>query len=311
MFWKSWFEPKAFHEGYLPEKDGHRVFFREFGNKKGKTILIFHGGPGGFCKPRHAKAFNLRKYRVIMFDQRGCGMSQPEGQWNKNTTADLIDDAKRILDVCGVKDKVIIRGGSWGSTLALKFAETYPEKVEALLLSQIFLANNESREWEEEGTQNFYPDIWEQIEEQVPDNDLLLSYYAGLINSGEKEKQETALTYYGAYERLLGSLNPRIVPKEADEKNVASARIYMNYANKRFYLKDDELMKNIKKISWIPTLIVHNRLDFVCPLKGAYRLHKAMKNSKLVIVPEKGHVGMLLHQTIRNEIKEFLKNISA
>ena len=308
MFLSFLFEPKAFHADYLPEKDGHRVYYQEFGNKKGKPVLIFHGGPGGAARARHAKVFNLRKYHVIMFDQRGCGMSQPEGQWNKNTTADLIDDAKRILDVCGIKERVIVRGGSWGSTLALKFAETFPDKVEALLLSQIFLANSESREWEEEGSQNFYPDIWEDICSFVPENETVASFYADLINSGERGKQGKALSYYGAYERLLGTLNPRLSPKEVEEKEVASARIYMNYAAKRFYLKDDEIMKNIKKITHIPTLIVHNRLDFVCPLRGAYRLHKALKNSKLIIVPEKGHVGRLLSETIKVEIRDFLQD---
>lgn len=308
MFFSKFFEPKPFNSGYLAEKDGHRVYFMEVGNPKGEPVLFFHGGPGGEAKARHTKCLDLKKYRAILFDQRGCGKSLPEGQWNKNTTDDLIDDTIRLLEHLNVQDKLILRGASWGSTLALKFAIKYPEKVKMLLLSQIFLGNNEDKEWIEEHSSHFYPDIWEKITSFVPSSDTVPEYYAGLISSGQRKKQEKALTYYGAYERLLGSLDPKFEPKEADEKSLAAARIYFNYTNKRFYMKEDEIIKNIRKISNIPALIVHNRLDFVCPLKGAYRLHKSMPNSKLVIVPEKGHVGKLLYKTIKKEIRDFCRS---
>ena len=308
MFWSKLFEPKPSKEGYLPEVDGHQVYYADYGNPRGKPVLIFHGGPGGSCKPKQTAGFDLKKYRVLMFDQRGCGKSHPLGQWNKNTTKDLLDDTIRLLNHLNINDKLILRGGSWGSTLVLLFAEKYPEKVEKLILTQIFLANKSDLQWEREGSSLFYPDIWEKISSSVSRGAVLGEYYAKLINSGERKKQIKAVSLYGAYERILGSLNPVLEDKVIDEKIVASNRIYMNYAANNFYLRDNEIMKNIKKISHLPSLILHNRLDFVCPLQGAYQLHKALPNSKLVIVPEKGHVGELLHKTIKKEMKEFLRN---
>lgn len=304
MFWTGWFEPKPFNEGYLPEIDGHQVYYAQFGNARGFPVLVLHGGPGGSSKAKHIKMFDLKKYRIIVFDQRGCGKSHPLGQWQKNTTKDILDDIDRLLQHLEIYEKIIIKGGSWGSSLALLYAERHPEKVKQLLLSQIFLADEESKKWEEEGTALFYPDIWEQIKSKVRGNYSIGEYYAKLINTGEAKKQAKAISYLGSYERLLGCLNPKIEPKVLDEKNVASNRIYINYLANDFYLKENQIMKNIKKIANIPTLIVHNRLDFVCPLGGAYRLHKAMHNSKLVIVPDKGHVSSLLYKTIATETKK-------
>lgn len=308
MFWSKFFEPKPCKEGYLPEIDGHQVYFADFGNPRGKPILIFDGGPGGASKPKNAGLFNLQKFRVIMFDQRGCGKSHPLGQWNKNTTQDLIEDANRLLNYLNINDKIIIKGPSWGSTLALLFAEKYPEKVDKLILSQVFLANKESKDWEQGGSAIFYPDIWEKVSGAVSRGMVFGEYYAKLINSGELKKQTKAVSLYGAYERILGCLNPVLEDKVINDKLVASNRIFINYSANNYYLRDNEILKNIKKITHIPTLIVHNRLDFCCPLIGAYQLSKAMPNSKLVIVPEKGHVGKLLHKTINKEMKEFLKN---
>ena len=127
MLMFNWFAPKVFNQGYLPEEDGHQVFFMEAGSKDGKPVLVFHGGPGGASRLRHAEAFDRRKFRVVFFDQRGCGRSQPSGETAHNTTADLLHDAARLLDFLDIKEKVILLGGSWGATLALLFAEKYPE----------------------------------------------------------------------------------------------------------------------------------------------------------------------------------------
>ena len=308
MFWNKWFEPKAFNQGYLPEKDGHKVYFAEYGNPRGFPVLVLHGGPGGCFKAKHVKVFDLKKYRVIGFDQRGCGKSHPLGQGQKNTVQDTLDDIDRLLEHLEIYEKIIIRGGSWGSTLALLFAERHPEKVKKLLLSQIFLADEASKKWEEEGTTWFYPDIWEQIKSKVRGGYSVGEYYARLINTGEAQKQIKAISYLGSYERILGSLDPKIENKAIDEYIVASNRIYINYLANSFYLKENQIMKNIKKISSVPTLIVHNRLDFVCPPEGAFRLHKALAQSRLVIVPDKGHVSKKLYQAIAKEIKKELEN---
>ncbi|MBE6452088.1 MAG: alpha/beta fold hydrolase [Alphaproteobacteria bacterium] len=298
-FLKKWFEPRAFNQGYLPEKNGHKVFYSEYGNPKGMPILVFHGGPGGGARPRHAMFANLNKYRIIMFDQRGCNNSQPLGKLENNTTNDLIDDADRLLNYLKINDKIILRGASWGSTLALLFAEKYPARIEKMLLSQIFMADKDNAWWEFEGCRWHYPDFVEDLECKAKGD--IPKYFANEINSRNIKKQLDAANFYGWYERVCCSLNPRWNNcTKLDEKTLAELRIFMHYRVNDFFMKSDcDILKDIKKIKDIPTVIVHNRLDFVCPVKGAYELHKALRKSRLVIVPEFGHCGKLLFKTIK------------
>ena len=305
----AWFfEPKPFNSGYLPTKDGHDVFFMEFGNPFGKPIIVTHGGPGGSCKAKYAKVPKGDKYRIIMMDQRGCGKSLPAGKLENNTTADTIDDIARLLDFLQIKEKIVLRGGSWGSTIALLFAEKYPERVEKLLLSQIFLADKANKYWINQENSLFYPDMLERLYQEVENPQNLEDAYSALILSDDAEKQSKAVKFYGNYERVLGCLNPEFLDVDLDEKTLASTRIYIEYAKNNFFLSDNEIMDNIAKIENIPAVLVHNRLDMSCPLIGAYQLHKKMKNSKLVVVPERGHVGKLLYKTIDKEFCEFLRN---
>lgn len=307
-FLARFFEPKPFNSGYLPSKDGHDVFFMEFGNPQGKPIIITHGGPGGSCKSKYAKALELKKYRVIMMDQRGCGKSLPAGEMRANTTSDTLDDIRRLLDYLQIKEKVVLRGGSWGATIALLFAEKHPERVEKLLLSQIFLADKANRDWMNKTSGMFYPDMLEELYRKAGNPQNPAEKYQELINSENPENQKTAMTYYGSYERVLNSLNPYFPEISGDEKELASNRIYIDYAKNNFFLSDNEILDNTQRIEHIPAVIVHNRLDMSCPLEGAFQLHKKMKNSKLVIVPDRGHVSKLLYKVIDKEFSEFLKN---
>lgn len=305
--WNKLVEPKPINCGYLPVADGHEVYFMEYGNKYGKPIFLTHGGPGGACKAKHAACFDLKKYRVIMMDQRGCGKSLPLGCLKNNTMEDLIWDIKRLYDFLQIKEKIILRGGSWGSTVMLCFAERYPELVDKMILTQIFLADEENDKWFNEQSALFYPDFMEDMRKGVASWKSLPEYYEGLLNSDDKNKQLKAVNMYGWYERVLGNLNPSWgTTEELREQEFSDMRIYLNYASRAYTLKSNQIMRNVKKIAHIPTLIVHNRLDMVCPLKGAYDLSKKMKNVKLVIVPEKGHIGDLLYKTIKKEVKKFL-----
>ncbi len=307
-FLARFFEPRPFNSGYLPSQDGHRVFFMEFGNPKGKPVVITHGGPGGSCKPKYAKALGLKEYRVIMMDQRGCGKSLPAGEIRDNTTGKTIEDIRRLLDYLQIEGKVVLRGGSWGSTIALMFAETYPERVEKLLLSQVFLADKANREWIDHSSGMFYPDMQEELYQKAGNPHNLAEAYSKLINSDNAEDQQAAIKYYGGYERVLGSLEPQFPEVSGDECELASNRIYIDYAKNNFFLSDNEILDNAERIENIPAVIVHDRLDMSCPLEGAYQLHKRMKNSKLVIVPERGHVSKLLYKVIDKEFSEFLRN---
>ena len=306
MFWDSWFLPKPFNSGYLPEVNGHLVYYAEYGNSQGIPVLVFHGGPGGSFNARRAKIANLKKYRIVMFDQRGCGNSIPQGKIDSNTTLDLLEDASRLLDYLRINQKVIVWGGSWGSTLALLWAEHHPERVEKLLLSQIFLANDESQRWEMEDCAYFYPEFVEYLNHASQDN--IAPYYNQLIQSDELAKQLDAINHFGWFERVLGSMSPQFASfKELTEKQLTSNRIYMHYEAHKFFLKSDTILDNINKIKDIPTIIVHNRLDMVCPFKGAYDLHKSLHNSQLIIVPDFGHSSKLLRKAIAKNFAAILK----
>ena len=306
MFWDKWFEPKPFNEGFLPEKDGHLVAFAEFGNKNGKPILVFNGGPGGKFKPKRAKFANRKKYRVIMFDQRGCGRSLPLGKTEKNTTQDLVDDATKLLNYLNIKEKIILRGGSWGSTLALLWAEKNPDRVEKMLLSQVFLANEEFVKWEFDGTKNIYPEFVEEM--KTESKGKIAAYYNKLVQSKSLKNQLTAINKLGWYERICGTMAPEFAKFDCiDDAELASHRIYMHYAANNMFLGDNKILDNIKKIKNIETIIIHNRLDLVCPFKGAYDLHKMLANSQLIAVPEFGHVGKLINKTMNKVFGNILK----
>lgn len=296
------FQPRAYHEGYLQVSGLHRIFFREFGNPKGKPVICFHGGPGYWSNAGTAENFNLKKFRVILFDQRGCGKSCPLGEMRENTTADLVEDAARLLDYLNVTEKAVVFGGSWGSTLALLFAEKYPERTERLVVSKIFLCNQDNFDWELVHSGLFYPDMLGQIQEGAAGKKNIAEYYAGLINSGDLKKQLRAVNLYGSYENVLGRLAPKLGYAEVDETLLASCRVMMNYAANRFFLKENEIMDNIHKIKDIPTAIVHNRLDMVCPLKGAWQLHQVLPKSTLRVVPAAGHSGKMISRAVKEEI---------
>lgn len=309
QLWAKWREPKAFNSGYLPEADGHQVFFHEYGNPKGKVILATHGGPGGRTHAGHAAIYNLKKYRVILFDQRGCGKSLPPGKLENNTMDDIVWDIKRLYDYLNLSGKVILRGASWGSTVMLCFAEKYPELVESMLLSQIFLADGTHETWFNEQSALFYPEFMERMRRDAGSWKTLPEYYAGLINSDDKQKQLQAANCYGWYERVLGALTPGFgTAEELDEATLAELRIYMTYAAKAYTLKNNQIMRDVKKIADIPALFVHNRLDMDCPLLSVYQLSQKMPKSKLVIASGIGHYNPQLKKTINREITAYLKN---
>ena len=306
MFFSKWFLPKPYNEGYLPEENGHKVYFAEYGNKGGKPVLVFHGGPGGSCKARHLKGINLKKYRVITLDQRGCGLSLPSGKIENNTTHDLLKDYDRLVSCLNIQEKIILRGGSWGSTIALLWAEKNPQKVEKMLLSQIFLANDDFHHWEFDGVKYIYPEFVEYMIKKSKGN--IIGYYNKLIQSPNKKKQLEAINEFGWYERICGSMSPEFASfSDVCDKELASNRIYIHYAANNFFLGENDILKNINKIKDIEAIIVHNRLDLICPFKGAYDLHKKLNNSELNVIDEFGHVGEKIHKAILTKLNKALK----
>lgn len=289
----GFFNNKVFNKGFLPEFEGHKIYYQQIGNPKGEVVLNFHGGPGDGCKTSHAEYFNLKKQRIIMFDQRGCNRSESDDSTALNDTKRLIKDAKRLLEHLNITEPVIVSGASWGSTLALLFAEKYPELTKQLCLFSVFLARREDRDWILKQSALFYPDLLEEIYRQS-EGENPYTHYAKKIFSEDLGAIQTAVKYMVHYEYQLGKLDAGFTDVRIDNNIINSARISLYYAANRYFLEENEILNNIDKIKHIPTLIVHNRLDMCCPLKGAWELYRSLDNAQIDIVADLGHGGKKL-----------------
>lgn len=294
----GFFNSKVFDKGWLPPEEGHEIYYQQMGNPSGEPVLFFHGGPGGGCKDSHAKCFNTKKQRIIMFDQRGCARSKAEDPIALNDTKRLLKDAKRLLDHLNITDKITVAGVSWGSTLALLFAERYPKIVKDLCVYSIFLADREAIDWMLKDSALFYPDLLEEIYRQS-EGENPYTHYAKLAFSEDLSSIQSAMKYMANYERILGRKDAKFEDTRIDNESINSVRISLYYAANRYFLDDNEIIKNIDKIKDIPTYIVHNRLDMCCPIKGAWKLYRAMNNAKIKIVADSGHSSKALKKAVR------------
>lgn len=279
---------KPFNKGFLPEIDGHKIFFQEFGNKNGQHVLIFHGGPGGSSKPYQSSGFDLKKYHIITFDQRGCGKSEYKDLLYNNTIDDTIKDGLRLLDYLNIKDKIIVAGASYGVTCALHFAQTYNNIVEKIVLNSVFLGRKKDGDNMSPSADLFYADALDLLQSKAKKKNMFDFYYDKLFSNKQKDV-DLAMQYYAPFEHMIGLLDIDFSKKEYDEKKVVKFKIFMHYMKNNFFLKENQLIKNAKKIAHIPTYIYHSRLDFNCPMYQAYDIHKALKNSKLYIIKAQGH----------------------
>lgn len=305
MLWNLFkFEPKPYNEDFSDTDDGHHIYYRQFGNPKGIPVLSFHGGPGGSSRPKYAKLFNKHKYRFIQFDQRGCGLSTAEEVWRNNTTDFLLDDAKNILDKLQIKQKIVVHGVSWGSTLALLFAEKYPDLVQKIVISSVFLAREYDTDWVNHDSERFYPDLWAIMRKKINNKNVYDTYHKMLF-ADDLQTNTEAMTYLGSYEYMLGQLNPQFrQQEELSEKELLSRRIAFKYDEDKYYIKENQIIVNTDRIKHIPALIVHNRLDFCCPCKQAWDLHQALPNSKLIINAGFGHSSPKLLKIVKDELKK-------
>ncbi len=288
-------EPFATHR--LKVSALHELYFEECGNPSGAPAVFVHGGPGGGVEPWHRQFFNPQKYRAVLFDQRGCGKSTPHAELKENTTWDLVADMEKIRARLGI-EKWVVFGGSWGSTLALAYAETHPERVRALVLRGIFLVRPEEIRWfYQEGCSWIYPDAWEHYLEPIPvteRGDLVAAYHKRLTSPDARVRQAAARAWSiweGATSKLMPSAD--LVKRFGEDKFAeAFARIECHYfVNQGFFTKPNQLLADAHRIRKIPGVIVQGRYDVVCPLKSAWDLHRAWPESELQIVPDAGHAA--------------------
>ena len=283
--------------GMLQVSDLHEIYYETSGNPNGVPIVACHGGPGGGSTPSMRRYFDPSKYFIILFDQRGCGRSRPHAELRENTTWDLVDDMEKLRAHLGL-ERWHVFGGSWGSTLALTYAQEHPGHVRSLILRGIFTLRKTELEWfYQAGTSWIYPDAWEDFIAPIPQSerdDLMAAYYKRLTGD-DRPTQIEAAKAWSKWEGATVSLFPsaqRVQGFGEENFALAFARIECHYfVNGGFFSRDDHVLANIDKINHLPCTIVQGRYDVVTPMKTAWELKRAWPSARFDLVPDAGHAA--------------------
>ena len=296
-----------YDKGYI-KKGKHEVYYEQCGNPKGKPAIFLHGGPGGGCGSLSRRFFNPKKYRIILFDQRGCGRSKPHTCLEDNTTWHLIEDIESIREKLDIK-KWLVFGGSWGSTLAIAYAQKHPKNVSQLVLRGIFMLRQKELQWfYQYGASEMYPEAWQGFLNEIPENerDNLIEAYRKIFYGDDEEKKLSAAKAWSKWEASCSFINynPDAVRESINaEFALAFALIENHYfVNKGFLENENQLLDNINIIRNIPAIIIQGRYDVVCPPTTAYELHSKWPESELVIAPFSGHSAFekeITHELIK------------
>lgn len=279
---------------YLQVSAEHKLYIEECGNPDGVPVVFLHGGPGASCEPVHRRYFDPERYRIFLFDQRGCGKSRPHASLHNNTTQDLVADLEKIRQKLGLEQWVVF-GGSWGSTLALAYAEEHPQRVLGLLLRGIFLCRQQDVDWfYQGGTARLFPDAWQDFLAPIPEQErgnLVQAYYARLTSDNELERMAAAKAW-SLWEGRTATLRPdhSVIDYFSNPHLALSiARIECHYFINNSFFSENQLLDNAFKLKDIPGFIVHGRYDVICPVDQAFELHQRWPSSELKIVADAGH----------------------
>ncbi len=285
---------EAFDEGHLPAAAGHSVWYEQSGHREGEPVVFLHGGPGSGCVAAHRRFFDPRRWRAVLFDQRGCGRSTPLGGVTENTTAHLVEDMERLRAHLGI-ERWVVFGGSWGSTLALAYAQRYPERVRALVLRGIFLARRGEIDWFVNGLQRFLPEVCAHFVNLVPEHsrgDLLAWYHSAVFGDNPVLAVRAARTWSSVESAAMTLTQPGKGgggEEPSDEVILAKARVQLHYIGSGGFLDEAGLLAGAARLSGIPTWIVQGRLDTICPPHTAFELSRVMPHAHLSIVEGAGH----------------------
>jgi|TARA_B100001540_G_scaffold214936_1_gene189704 proline iminopeptidase len=311
----NFFEPiEPFNVFKLNVSNLHTIHVEESGNKNGKPVIFLHGGPGGGTEPIYRQYFDPKKWRIIIFDQRGCGQSTPASELTDNTTWDSVHDIEKIREYLNI-DKWTVFGGSWGSTLSLSYAIKHPNRCTALILRGIFMLREKELKWfYQEGASFIYPDAWEKYLEPIPKNkrhDLMSAYYE-ILTGDDKQARYKAAKAWSIWEASTSKLiqNEKSLHHfENDDIADIFARIECHYfVNKGFFEYDGWILDQIDIIRKIPSVIVQGRYDVVCPMITAWELHKKWPEADFHVIPDSGH--SMLELGIRNKLIEYTNKFS-
>ena len=300
-------EIEPYDRGVLRVSPVHTIAYEQCGNPRGKPVVFAHGGPGGGSDPKQRRFHDPDAYRIVLFDQRGCGKSTPHASLEDNTTWHLVSDTEALRAHLHV-DRWQVFGGSWGSTLALAYAEKHPEVVSEIVLRGIFLLRKQEIDWfYQRGASALFPDAWEDYLAPIPPEergDLLRAYYKRLV-SDDRAVRTAAAKAWSVWEARTSFLHPSpelIAKNEQDDYALAFARIEAHYfVNRGFFEKETQLLDDVDRIRHIPGVIVQGRYDVVCPMESAWALHRAWPEAELAIVPDAGHSALeagTLHELV-------------
>jgi proline iminopeptidase len=293
-------EIEPYDHGMLDVGDGNCVYWEVCGNPAGKPALVVHGGPGQGCSPRMRRAFDPERYRVVLFDQRGCGRSTPHASdpatdMSCNTTEHLLADMERLREHLGI-DRWLLRGGSWGSTLILAYAERHPHRVSEIVISAVTTTRRSEIDWLYRGVARFFPEQWERFRAGVPeagrDGDLVAAY-ARLMEDPDPQVRAQAANAWSAWEDAVVSLEPNGKPNAYSDRPPAAllafVRICAHYFAHGAWLEEGALLRDAGRLAGVPGVLIHGRLDLSCPVDTAWELARAWPDAELVVLNDSGH----------------------
>jgi len=288
-------EIEPYERGRLRVSALHEIAWEQSGNPAGRPVVFLHGGPGGGSSPAMRRFFHPGRYRIVIFDQRGCGGSTPTASLEENTTWDLVADIEKLREHLGI-ERWMVFGGSWGSTLALAYAQAHAERVTELVLRGIFLLRRRELEWfYQHGASEIFPDLWEPYWSHIPDaerGDMIGAYHRRLTHGDRAVRVEAARRWAG-WEGATSKLVPDPGMKahyEEDEFALAFARIEAHYfVNRGFLETEDQLLRDVARIRHVPAVIVQGRYDVVCPARSAWDLHRAWPEADFLLTADSGH----------------------
>ncbi|HEY1562424.1 MAG TPA: prolyl aminopeptidase [Caulobacteraceae bacterium] len=284
---------EPYEVGRLDVGDGHQIYFERCGNRGGTPAVFLHGGPGAGCSPAQRRLFDPARYAVTLFDQRGCGRSTPHASLEANTTWDLVADIERLRDHAGI-DRWLVFGGSWGSTLALAYAEAHPQRVSGLIVRGVFTATRSEIDWYYQGGAAWlFPDLWERFLAPIPEaerGDLVAAYNRRLTGADEAARLEAAKAW-SLWEAGTITLLPNSLAAQFGEDRyaLAFARIENHYFSHDSWLGDDQLIGDAGRLADIPGVIVQGRYDVATPARSAWRLSKAWPRARFELIADAGH----------------------
>ncbi|AWS46520.1 prolyl aminopeptidase [Streptosporangium sp. 'caverna'] len=291
---------EPYDHGMLDAGDGNLIYWEVCGNPDGKPALVVHGGPGSGCSPGHRRYFDPDRYRVVLFDQRGCGRSTPHASdpatdMSLNTTEHLLTDMEKLREHLGI-DRWLLFGGSWGSTLILAYAERHPQRVSEIVIPSVTTSRQSEIDWLYRGVGRFFPEQWDRFRAGVPEPDGdLVAAYARLMEHSDPGVREKAATDWVTWEDAVISMEPNGAPNAYSDRPPAAllafVRICSHYFAHGSWLDDDVLLREAERLAGIPGILIHGRLDLGSPLGTAWEVARVWPDAELIVVDDSGHTG--------------------